>query len=97
MNITVDQLVHEATASAIATTYIPTRYPYTYACDFIRQHPQVVPVDAGRTYGEISRSEVGPIIRRWAEIERCDADDLINALADAYLRVRGIEKSEEAK
>ncbi len=94
MTTTVDQLVHEATRSAVATTFIPTRYPYTYAADFLRQFPHVVPVDAGPVPLNMSRSDASQIRRRWAEVEGRDDDEFAQVLADAYLRVHGIEKRE---
>jgi hypothetical protein len=30
---TTEHLVHEATKSATVLTYVPSRYPYTYACE----------------------------------------------------------------
>lgn len=94
MTTTVEHLVHEATKSAVVLTYIPTRYPYTYACDFMRQFPTVIPVDAGPIPDGMSRADASRLRQRWAEIERREDDDLACVLADAYLQVHGIEKRE---
>jgi hypothetical protein len=94
MKTTTEHLVYEATRSAGALTYVPTRYPYTYACDFMRQFPRVIPVDAGRVPDGMSRSDATEIRQRWAEIERRTDEDLAIALADAYLQVHGIERRE---
>jgi hypothetical protein len=92
VNTTVEHLVHEATKSATVLTCVPSRYPYTYAYDFMRQFPNVIPIDAGPIPDGMSRSQASQIRQRWAEIERREDDDLACVLADAYLRVHGIEK-----
>lgn len=42
----------------------------------------------------MSRADASRLRQRWAEIERREDDDLAHVLADAYLRVHGIEKRE---
>lgn len=94
MKTTTEHLVHEATQSAGALTYVPACYPYTYACDFMRQFPRVIPVDAGPVPDGMSRSEASEIRQRWAYVEGRSGDDLARTLADAYLQVHGIEERE---
>lgn len=43
MTTTVDQLVAAATHATVQ--FNPTRYPHTYACDFLRSNPHVIPAD----------------------------------------------------
>lgn len=93
MTTTVDHLVHEATRSAVATTFIPTRYPYTYAADFLRQFPHVIPVDAGPVPQGMSRAESAQIRKHWAEIEGRSDEEFATMLADAYLRVHEIDRA----
>jgi hypothetical protein len=92
MKTTTEHLVHEATRSAAALTYVPIRYPYTYACDFMRQFPRVIPIDAGPVPDGMSRRDATEIRERWAEIEQRADEDLACALADAYLQVHGIQR-----
>jgi len=91
---TTEHLVHEATQSAGALTYVPSRYPYTYACDFMRQFPRVIPGDVGPIPDGMSRAEARQIRQRWAWIEQRTDEDLAVVLANAYLRVHGIERRE---
>lgn len=92
MKTTVERLVHEATKSATVLTYVPSRYPYAYACDFMRQFPNVIPVDAGPVPDGMSRAEASRIRQQWAWIEQREDEVLACVLADAYLQVHGIEK-----
>lgn len=59
-----------------------TRYPYTYACDFIRAIP--AKADDGITV-KLSRGDASLIRQRIAEVIGWDDEDLANALADAKL------------
>lgn len=63
-------------------TCIAGRFPYTYACDHVRQRD--------RNVG--SRAEASGLIRTVAQDAGIDAEILFIALAYAYLREHGIEK-----
>jgi uncharacterized protein YcaQ len=97
MNTTVDSLIAQITPEH-SEQYIPTRYPYTYACDFIRQHPYVVPVQVRNDMvcrfdaSLMSRSDASQVCRVWAEVEGRDSEDLARILADAYLHIHRVEK-----
>lgn len=82
--------------------FSPTRYPYTYACDFIRQNPNVVPAEV-RNNPEVAhlfdeqmaRSQASWVRNVWAAHEGCDAEELARTLADAFMQVHGIARTEE--
>lgn len=57
-----------------------SRYPYTYACDFIRS---VAGYDAGGT--KLSRSDASQIISTIAEINGINERTAFEKLADHYL------------
>lgn len=86
-----------------AERFIPTRYPYTYAADLLRQQPQIVPGPVQRRWDAqglppgllLSRSESSRIRQMWAEYEGCEDAELAVLLADVYLRVHGITKPED--
>lgn len=78
--------------------FIPTRYPYTYATDFLRQHPSIVPHEVLTSdrlsyidYGApLSRSAASRIREEWARLTGIDDMGAAILLADAYLAERGI-------
>jgi hypothetical protein len=100
MKTTVEALVAQ-TCGGDTEQYSPTRYPYTYACDFLRTNPQVIPSTVRERYearyGQatspwMSRSQAARIREMWAFFERRDDDEFARVLADAYLLMHGIEK-----
>ncbi len=92
---TVAQLVTATTTSR--EQFTPGRYPWTYAADFIREHPHVVPaaireqvdVDNPALY---SRSEAAHMKTLWAKAEGREERELAEVLADAFLQVHGIRR-----
>ncbi len=98
---TVEDILNATRTDTYREQYIPTRYPYTYAADFVRQHPEIVPSQYLRGNEDMmSRADASGVIHRWAEGEQYDGADqvggpgrlLAEVLADSYLRVHGIEK-----
>jgi hypothetical protein len=67
------------------STFIPSRFPYTYACDYIRAH-----TNRGRT-NELSRAEASGLMRTYAE-HHFDGDynTLATALAMRFLALNNI-------
>ncbi len=103
MTTTVDQLVAAAAEyQQPRERFSPTRYPYTYAADLLREFPGVIPgplqddayVGPMARSGHLSRSDASLIRRVWAGHEGRKDEDLASVLADAYLRVHGIERAE---
>lgn len=91
-------MAHTTVADLLDQTsnpYTPGRYPYTYACDFIRTNPHVVPaaVRFQVTADDptmFSRAEASQLIDLWATAEGRTVEDLARTLADAYMRLNGI-------
>lgn len=88
--------------------YIPDRYPYTYAADYIRAHPHTVPahilnqagagnvvtlIEQGTPWTALlSRADATRIRQAWAAAEGRADEDLACMLADEHMRVNGIQK-----
>lgn len=73
--------------------FIPSRYPYTYAADFLRAHPEMVPGHIRKELIVIeSRSDASLARERWAEDLGIDDADAAEVLADAYLKENGVER-----
>lgn len=73
--------------------FIPSRYPYTYAADFLRAHPEMVPGHIRKELVVIeSRSDASRARQRWAEELGIDDADAAEVLADAYLKENGVER-----
>jgi hypothetical protein len=68
-------------------SFTPTRYPYTYACDYFRQN----------VTGDFSRGEASGLIREHAERAGIEADELFIEMADRYLRAAGVVVSDGDK
>lgn len=75
--------------------YIPSRWPHTYAADFVRGHPQLLP-DSVRAELDGSRRSASAAIRAWAQTLDLPADALKAVLADAYLEENQIPLHEAA-
>jgi len=79
--------------------FIPTRYPYTYACDYLRSNPQIIPVEVFEDPGLwtaqnsslMSRADASRVRQRWAELTGMSDDTAAILLAGAYLTAAGIE------
>ncbi|WP_341719892.1 hypothetical protein QQG74_09400 [Micromonospora sp. FIMYZ51] len=99
MKTTVEQLVAQVAAHN-AEQFSPTRYPYTYSADFIRQNPHVVPAHIRDQVpvedpNLFSRSEAARMKTLWAAAEGRDVRELAEVLADAYMQVWNIQRPEE--
>lgn len=84
--------------------FISTCYPYIYACDMLRQHPEIAPAAAvclaqerAARRGDVigigstwSRSDASQIREDWAAIEDRADEELAAVLADVYLQLNGI-------
>lgn len=68
------------------SSYIPGRWPYTYAADFMRSHPELLPTSVREAVGTIdSRHAASQAVGRWAQEVGAPADEIKAILADAYL------------
>lgn len=94
MEIAEDLAAHDR---AIDGHFIPTRYPYTYACDYLRTHQKVVP-EAIRSAWKAeappswSRADASAVRQHWAKADGLDDAALAEVLALQYMRENGIEK-----
>lgn len=74
--------------------YSPTRYPYTYSADFLRAHPQLIPVEIYHqvtTFGHaMSRAEAAKAKWLWSEVIGVSDRALAEVFADCYLVEHGI-------
>lgn len=100
MTVTVDNLVAQVDQDA-GERFSPTRYPHTYAADFLRNHVHVVPLAVRDTYwqtrGELapsmmSRAQSSGMRQAWAATEGMADEELAFVLADAYLVVNRIQR-----
>jgi hypothetical protein len=98
---TADQLVAKI-RTATGERFSPTRYPYTYACDLLRNNPQVIPAEVWQryeaTHGQLptlmSRADASRIRQLWGDFEQRGDGEFAEVLADAFLTLHGIEKPE---
>ncbi len=82
-------------------TFSPTRYPYTYACDYLRGNPHIIPVEVFEDPGLwtaqnsslMSRADASRVRQRWAELTGISDEEAAILLAGAYLTAAGIEMS----
>ena len=65
------------------TEFSPSRYPYTYAADYLRQIS---------THGDLSRADASRIRKTIAAACGIDDATVASALADLYLEKWGIAK-----
>jgi len=86
-----EDIIQSATYS-FRQPFIESRYPYTYAYDFLKSHPELVPVRHVDAYFAGSRALTSVIVRRWAEDEEIDHDQLVRVLADAYMKEHHIHR-----
>lgn len=81
----------------IQPEFIRSRYPYTYAYDLLREHPDLVPaavenrvISRDGAPNPASRAGVAKLVEVWAEMEGVDDTEICVPLADAYLVTQGI-------
>jgi len=68
-------------SNQIEMQFIPTRYPYTYAYDYVRERSVTG-----------SRHDAGLWVRRVADITAMPVETLVEIFADAYLRQYNIQR-----
>lgn len=74
-----------------AETYIPSRYPYTYAADFLRAHTHLLPEEVPWRYRPINSRLYASFARQhWACLLGVGDAELASVLADGYLTEHGI-------
>lgn len=85
MNLTIEQVEQgiEAAFTETSRSFIKSRYPYTYAYDFMRGHPKAF----GLTDEALSRGQCAGILRG-----NPDKEEICRMLADAYLAENNITK-----
>jgi hypothetical protein len=102
MTVTVEALLAQVDQDS-GERFSPTRYPYTYACDFLRNNTSVVPLEVRDAYWAardelapslMSRAQASGLRQAWAQSEGMSDDELAAVLADAYLAVNRIQKPE---
>lgn len=84
----------EAARTATASPFTPGRYPYTYAADFLRGNPSVIPTGLPAPLG-MSRAQALNLLEMWAALEGRGKFEFASMVADAYLAVWGIRRSDE--
>lgn len=78
-----DRILHIELNAHPAPPFIPTRYPYTYAYDYIRSHNEEFGVPLAT-----SRADCAGLFKDGPAKE-----EVVRLLADAYLREHGIIKT----
>lgn len=81
-----------------AEAFIPTRYPYTYACDYLRGHPHIIPDEVLdlwplRPRDPMSRADASLVRELWASLTGVSDAQSAILLADAYLKAAGMRVS----
>lgn len=88
-NLTVEDfaktIAHIESIPTVRERFVPTRYPYTYAYDYLKTH-----ADEFGLPRWMCRADYAAILRG-----NDDKDAICTMLADAYLREWGISKPEE--
>lgn len=96
------QRIFDAVRKPLVERFLPNRYPHTYGADFLRQNPRLAPVSAveaafrfeeDRTEWWGARSAAIRVATSWAHGLDLEPEDLLTALADAYLEQERIEKT----
>jgi hypothetical protein len=75
---------------SLGLRFIPSRYPYTYAADFLRGHPDMVPAWL-RDELDGSRGSASQVRTKWAERLGIDDREAAEILANAYLEENKVE------
>lgn len=91
-SVTAHALVRQVREYDRPPQFIPGRYPYTYAADFMRQHPHVIPEEAfmGTDPAGMSRARASVVRAEWARMVGMEESRLAEILADAALELAGI-------
>lgn len=85
--------------------FSPTRYPYTYAADYLRSNPHIVPAEVfndGRLWtaqhsAMMSRADAALARKIWAALTGVTDDQAAVLLANAYLEAAGLKVAYGAK
>lgn len=85
------EIVSRITPPQPTQRFSSARWPYTYAYDLVRQHPEIVPSSVARHDGLLSRADAAGVCRRWALAAQIDAQVLVHTLAYVYCVTNGIE------
>lgn len=87
-------------------TFSPTRYPYTYACDYLCSHPHIVPPEVYESNDDelwnvhdvtMSRAQASRVRKVWAALTGISDDQAAILLANAYLKAAGLRVSYSEK
>jgi len=83
-------LVKESIREEIRENFSPSRYPYTYAADYLRGHSELIPEQifdevVPLDYHGIARSQSSQIRTKWAAELGIDDKLAAEILANAYL------------
>lgn len=92
-NVTLDEIRGRALAAIEMRTepYTPTRYPYTYSADFLRQHGNLIPEDIRELQGGISsRAQAAGALTVWSARLDADRREMAMIFADCYMVENGI-------
>lgn len=103
MDLTVDQILATVRLQEPSEKFSAARYPFAYAVDFIRQHPEIIPSDVILTDRLLietirrmpkgwSHAEASSIREHWAVVKGYDQQEFACLLANAYLRLNGIAR-----
>lgn len=82
------------------SSYLPSRYPYTYAADFLRSHWDLVPEDIRDGLDSGSRGDASYARQQMASAWAVEDDALAIVLANGYLienNVHGYEHDPRVK
>lgn len=77
--------IHDAAAQQTTS-----RYPYTYACDFVRQHCTDFNASVGIRTPTISRSEASQVMHAFEKVFGLTHEQMAEKLADAYLSAENL-------
>lgn len=80
--------------------FIPGRFPYTYAYDFVREFPSILPemiheILTDVTFSYMSRHDAAVAVREWAAMEDWDVEMLCSRMAVAYCKYYDIDIPED--
>jgi len=81
--MTLEQIFERALES-FRSPAVEQRFPYTYADDFVRLHPEIIPSAYVREPID-SRAGAGLAIERWAKAIDVSTEQLASTLAGAYM------------
>lgn len=99
--LTIEEAIQAVESAPPVGTFSATRYPYTYAADYLRTHWQIVPEEITEQIADdearamalmASRGVASKARQMWAEALGIADEDAARLLADAYLAEHGITK-----